>query len=1847
MSRLCRCSFWWVGLVVGCVLAGWSGEVHAQANLVMKSWSADVATARGAGSPVTFTFEVSNTGNKDAGAFDVAFYYGDSTSFRTLTRFATYRVASLAAKKSTGLIKVTGPLPTVVAWGVRALHYFVDPSRVIPETSEGDNYSNAAPRYARRLTITGLPDIQVEKVTINPSTQVAGGIIQVGYRLYNAGYSRVTTYFDTYFYDSTDAAFQSSDTYLRQYQRLYSMNARTHWPSATGYSWRTFTVPSTATVGDRYVIVRSDGANRIVNEIDERNNIVAGKYSIVAAKPELSLSQFSAATTVNGYNDKRTITYNVRNTGKAASGPFDISFYYGDSSSTSNLTLLGKVTIANLDAGKTTGPKGFTITMPANSAYGTRYFHSLVDSGNKVSEVNETNNRNLRAISVRGLPNLQVTSFTATPTKQMPSGEVRVNYTVTNWNRTGTTRVYVTTTIRFYYSADKSLNGRYDPSLGEVNLTGIHVGKSVSGSFVVKLPANAVAGARYLFSYVDIYSRQREASESDNSRSTPITVERAIGDLEMSTWSAPATSDGAGKSVPLSFSVRNKGNADTTPHTVSFYYGDSASRTGLTKIGDATVPTLKAGQTHKGTLSVTLPNHVLLGTRYLHYTIDSKAEVIEFSESNNVGSRAITITGKPNLQVETLSVTPLQQTPGGDVQVTYRIINKGLSKANVTTTSTIYVSPDSKLTTSDLPLQTISVPTLLAGETYPKTQAGVATVTLPKSLFPGKAFVGMIADVQSKLDESSETDNAKAVEVAIVGNVADLTMGSWSLKPTSVVGVGDNVQITFTLKNTGKSDAGAFSVAFFYGDDKATQSLRLLGQSQVAGLKAGATSSATTVTYTLPKDVLSGTRYIHAHIDSSNQVGEFTENNNKAHLPFTVTGKPNLKVDTFAVSPTQQVPGGKVTVSYRVTNDGKARMGNAVRMGFYLSTDATIDSKDTLLSSVSLNPLNSGDSDPVSGLKTITLTLPSTLQTGSSTYIGIWIDDESKLVETSETDNSQTTVVNVVTTISDLSMATIALNPTQTSGSKNLVTVEYKVQNTGTQDAVGFDVAFYYGDTNNPSSLVQLATDSVRRVDAQTTDSKRSLSLTLPSSVRSGERYIHYWIDYKGAINEREEGNNRGAVKLTLNGLPNLQVATFTASPLSQDQGKDIKVEYRVYNAGVTQAEPFTVQLALKQNTFTKVLWQGSLTALNSQAFNPVAGNKTLTVRLPQGLPAGTHDLTLTVDPDGKIKELLESDNTKKISFVVKAGKPDLKPVELSVTPTQQQATKTVTASYKIQNLMKTDAPSFRVGLYFSQDAQLDSKDVLMHSFRLAGLKAEQEYQGKETFTIPATVVGGKGVMFLVMNDDKLVAELDDTNNAISTALQVYVDKDKDGVYSDTDCNDNDKTVYPNAPEVCDGKDNNCNQKIDDDPRCVCKSTDPPRPCYSGGSECTKQQDGTFKCAGVCKPGQQSCVNGQWGTCVGEIKPINEACDGKDNNCDGNIDENLTRQCYSGKTGCTRFQDGFYRCDGPCRAGLQNCNNGNWGACVGDSTPTQEICDGRDNDCDGQVDNQVASSKSLERPCQSICGPGVEVCQPSGQWGSCVPVQPCENTPDGSADGGTGDGDPPEADCYLLGCPLDQICLKGQCVNDSCKGVQCQSDEFCRDGSCIKACNCLSCPKGESCVDGACKANACSSVTCSPGEVCDPGTGTCIKDSCEGITCGVGRTCKEGSCVDDPCTYVTCPQGQICQAGQCVGTNCPKESTGEEEPSQELSSETPPKETVAEDGSTSTLEEPSIFKDDQTNSEGTSVVDVTNNPDTNINTELPPPPGGCGCQAKGVPALSWFFGVFFVLLLCRRRRRVS
>jgi hypothetical protein len=144
--------------------------------------------------------------------------------------------------------------------------------------------------------------------------------------------------------------------------------------------------------------------------------------------------------------------------------------------------------------------------------------------------------------------------------------------------------------------------------------------------------------------------------------------------------------------------------------------------------------------------------------------------------------------------------------------------------------------------------------------------------------------------------------------------------------------------------------------------------------------------------------------------------------------------------------------------------------------------------------------------------------------------------------------------------------------------------------------------------------------------------------------------------------------------------------------------------------------------------------------------------------------------------------------------------------------------------------------------------------------------------------------------------------------------------------------------------ELCDGNDNDCNGSIDDN-------------AFDVGGLCTDPGENSLS-LGECEAGRYVCNDGVR-SCVGGVGPTTELCDGRDNNCDGDIDEG-----NPGGGGACGMMDGV------CGAGESICIGGAIG-CYGIG-PRAERCDGVDNDCNGSVDDGF--NLSTDRQNCGSCG---------------------------------------------------------------------------------------------------------------------------------------------------------------------------------------------------------------------------------------------------------------------------------
>ena len=199
-------------------------------------------------------------------------------------------------------------------------------------------------------------------------------------------------------------------------------------------------------------------------------------------------------------------------------------------------------------------------------------------------------------------------------------------------------------------------------------------------------------------------------------------------------------------------------------------------------------------------------------------------------------------------------------------------------------------------------------------------------------------------------------------------------------------------------------------------------------------------------------------------------------------------------------------------------------------------------------------------------------------------------------------------------------------------------------------------------------------------------------------------------------------------------------------------------------------------------------------------------------------------------------------------------------------------------------------------------------------------------------------------------------------------------DDDGDGDPDDTDCEPQDPSIHAGADEVCNGDDDDCNGATDEGLGSVtcglglcthtvaaCADGVPqfcnpfegagPEVCDGDDNNCDGQIDeglGTTTCGlGPCQHTVANCLDGVPVECDAYEGAGEEICNGVDDDCDGPIDDGL------GATTCGL---------GICEHTVDNCADGAPQACDPYEGAGVELCNGLDDDCMGDVDEDLGTT---------------------------------------------------------------------------------------------------------------------------------------------------------------------------------------------------------------------------------------------------------------------------------------------
>ena len=632
-------------------------------------------------------------------------------------------------------------------------------------------------------------------------------------------------------------------------------------------------------------------------------------------------------------------------------------------------------------------------------------------------------------------------------------------------------------------------------------------------------------------------------------------------DLVVDSFSVSDSNPEAGAYFTLSATVRNQGTG-TSPllMRLSYYQStDETISTSDTEVGWDLVSRLDPSETGDESDRVRAPSG---GTYYYGACIEV---VSGESDTGNNCSSAVTVTvSRPDLIVESPSVSDSSPGPGASFTLSATVRNQGEGQSAFTTLR-YYQSTDETISTGDTEVGTDYVSRLAASESSEES----ARLSTPSS--EGTYYYGACVEA---VDGESDTGNncSSAVAITVIGS--DLAVESPAVD-NNTLGPEQSFYLSATVHNQGGSRSASTTLHYYQSTDETISTNDTEVDTDYVTRLDASESSDESVRLTAPSS--EGTYYYGACVESVPGESD-TGNNCSSAVAITVIGS-DLVVESPTVSEDILGPEEFFRLSTTVRNQGGSRSASTT-LRYYLSTDETISTSDTEVDTDYVTRLDASESSDERAYLNAPL--------GEGTYYyGACVESVSG---ESDTGNNCSDAVRVTVTGSDLVVESPSVSENTLSSGQSFY-LNATVRNQGGSQSAATTLRYYLStDETINTSDTEVDTDYVTRLDASES-SDASARLTAPSS----EGTYYYGACVESVSGESDTGNNcSNAIAVTVartistNQPPTFSEGSSTTRSLHenttgiQDIGNPVRAtdsdqDRLTYSLEGTDAESFSI----------------------------------------------------------------------------------------------------------------------------------------------------------------------------------------------------------------------------------------------------------------------------------------------------------------------------------------------------------------------------------------------------------------------------------------------------------------------------------------------------------------------------------------------------------------------------------------------------------------------------------------------------------------------------------------------
>ncbi len=931
---------------------------------------------------VSASCNIFNQGVAGSVTSKVGFYLSaDSAWDVTDTLLASSSGGTLSAGSSSNR-NVSLTIPSGVAYGNYFILYVADYTFTENEALETNNVS------VIKIAITPpRPDLAPYQPVLNQQLASQGSVISGSVQLKNLGAVNCPAS-DLGIYLSTDPGYSINDIFVTKLS-ANSLNSG----ATTNLSFSNVTIPNITPLGHYYVLFYADYFD-VFNEITDSNNIISLQIDIVAPTIDLTIKSPSVSPAKVAAGGTLSASCTIYNTGTSNSPASNVGFYLSNDTVYDNSDiLLNTATGGTLNYGSSS-TRSSTLTIPANSSFGTKYIIFFADNQNQLNEFSEINNTVFTTVTVdTPYIDLRVSS------PGFPSSIISGNtgaascyvYNYGNITFTGAGK------LGFFISANNTFDST-DILVDSVSFSNIVSNGNTSASKTITLPANLTPGNYYLIYYADFRNTISESNDSNNINAKIFTITTPTVDLQVYSASANPTTIAAGASVSTTVQLQNTGNSASSSGKVGFYLSKRTSYDSTALLIDSSAfNSISSSSNAYVYRTVTVPAGTAVGTYYLLYYADFRNQVTETNETNNVKYTTIyVVKPSPDLYVSTYSVNPSTVDAGSSTTISGYIYNDG----NIATPpgkTGFYLSTDFQYSPSDIFLGEANFTAIAAGSSLYFSKS----LTIPSATPGGYFYIIAYADYQDSIAENDENNNTNYENIYVTAPYIDLYVSSTSVNPTTVQG-GSSVSATCYVHNDGNTDAPASSIGYYLSDNSYYDASDIFIDSATVGALTAGSDRYVSKTLTIPGNATQGYYYIVFYADYAGRIIESQENNNTYYDNLYISGPapfPDLNIQNLTVIQSSVNAGSKVDFSFTANNSGGQSSG-AFDVAVFLSRDSVYNSSDVLIDDVNVSALNSNSGYTYNE----SVTVPFVLSSGNY-YLLVYSDFQNSVTEANENNN--------------------------------------------------------------------------------------------------------------------------------------------------------------------------------------------------------------------------------------------------------------------------------------------------------------------------------------------------------------------------------------------------------------------------------------------------------------------------------------------------------------------------------------------------------------------------------------------------------------------------------------------------------------------------------------------------------------------------------------------------------------------------------------------------------------------------------------------------------------------------